>query len=118
MIDHFLLCFITLIFDVFSMCRVSPDEKDLPIAILRQQLRMLERKTKTRPRLARPEKLVLVALVTRLKGQTRCFHQCLHEAVLRVQPETLLKWHRDLVRRKWAFQQPKRGARPRLERVS
>jgi hypothetical protein len=30
-----------------------------------------------------------------------------------VQPETVFKWHRELVRRKWTFQQPSRGGRPR-----
>jgi hypothetical protein len=50
MIDHFLLCFASLIFDVFASIRLAPDEKDLQIALLRLQLRILERKTKTKPR--------------------------------------------------------------------
>jgi putative transposase len=33
-----------------------------------------------------------------------------------VQPETVFKWHRELVRRKWTFQQPSRGGRPRTAR--
>lgn len=69
MIYHLLLCFITLMFDVFASIRVAPDEKDLQIALLRQQLRILERKSKTKSRFSRPEKLVLVTLATRLKTQ-------------------------------------------------
>mgnify|MGYP000599986917 CR=1 FL=1 len=64
MIYHFLLCFASLIFDVFASIRLVPDEKDLQIALLRQQLRVLERKVRRKPRLSRPEKLMLVALVT------------------------------------------------------
>jgi len=64
MIYHFLLCFASLIFDVFASIRLVPDEKDLQIALPRQQLRVLERKVRRKPRLSRPEKLMLVALVT------------------------------------------------------
>jgi putative transposase len=115
MIYHFLRCFITLLFDVWSARRVVPDEKDLQIALLRQQLRVLERKAKTKPCLSRPEKRMRVALTTRLKAQSQRFHKRLREAILLVQPETVLKWHRELVRRKWTFRQPNRGGRPRLE---
>ena len=115
MIYHLVFCFVTLVLDVFASVRVAPNEKDLQIALLRQQLRMLERKSKTKPRLSRPEKLILVTLVTRLKAQTQRFHEALGEAVLLVQPDTVLKWHRQLVRRKWTFQHPHRGGRPRLE---
>jgi len=110
-----MLCFTTLIFDVFASIRLAPDEKDLQIALLRQQLRVLERKINKKPRLSRPEKLMLVALSTRLQLQTQHWQQRLHEAVLLVQPETVLKWHRELVRRKWTFRQLNRGGRPRLE---
>ena len=116
MIYHLLFCFVTLVLDVFASVRVAPTEKDLQIALLRQQLRILERNSQTTHRLSRPEKLMLVALATRLKAQTQRFHEALGEAFLVVQPETLLKWHRQLVRRKWTFQHPHRGGRPRLER--
>ena len=97
MVYHFLLCLTTLIFDVFASIGLAPDEKDLQIALLRQQLRVLERKVKQKPRLSRPEKLMLVALTTRLQRQTQWWRERLREAVLLVQPETVLKWHRELV---------------------
>lgn len=114
MVYHLLLCSLALIFDVLSACRVAPDEKDLQIALLRQQLRVLERKAKTKPRLSRPEKLMLVTLTTRLQAQTKRWPQRLREAVWLVQPETVLKGHWELVRRKWTFQRANRGGRPRL----
>jgi len=81
---------------------------------LRQQLRILERQSKTKPRLSHPEKLMLVTLATRLKTQTQRFQEVLGETILLIQPDTVLKWHRQLVRRKWTFQHPHRGGRPRL----
>ena len=116
MIYHLLFCLVTLILDVFTSVRVAPTEKDFQIALLRQQLRILERKSKTKPRLSRPEKLMLVTLAIRLKAQTQRFHEALGEAILLVQPETVLKWNRQIVRQKWTFQHPHRGGRPRLER--
>ena len=115
MVYHLLLCFTTLIFDVFASIRSAPDEKDLQIALLQQQLRVLERKAKTKPWLSRPEKLLIVALVTRLQAQTQRWQQCVREAVLLVQPDTVLKWHRELVRRKWTFQHPNRGGQSRFD---
>ncbi|MBK8033672.1 MAG: hypothetical protein IPK17_30070 [Chloroflexi bacterium] len=109
MVYHFLLCFASLIFDMFASIRLAPDEKDLQIALLHQQLRALERKTNTKSRLSSPEKLMIVALVTRLQRQTRQWQQRVREALVLVQPDTVLKWHRELVRRKWTFQHPNRG---------
>jgi hypothetical protein len=66
----------------------------------------LERKSQTTFRLTRSEKLMLVTLATCLRAQTQQFHEALGEALLLVQPDTVLKWHRQLVRRKWTFQHP------------
>jgi hypothetical protein len=115
MIYPFLLCFATLRFDGLASIRLAPDEKDLQIALLRQQRRILERKLKSKPRLSRPEKRMRVALIPRLKAQTQRWQQRLREAVLLVQPETVRKWHRELVRRTWTFHAPNRGGRPRRE---
>ncbi len=115
MVYHFLLCLTTLIFDLFVSIRLAPDEKDLQIALLRQQLRVLEHKIKKKPRLSRPEKLMLVALTTRLQKQTQRWQHRLREAVLLVQPETVLKLHRELVRRKWTFRRSNHGGRPKLD---
>src|SRR5260221_10155034 len=115
MIYHLLLCFASLVLDLMAAAGVAAEEKDLEIALLRQQLRVLERKTSAKTRLLRPEKLMLVALTDKLKGVSRHFRDRLSGCVLLVKPDALLKWHRDLVRAKWAFQRPNVGGRPRLE---
>jgi putative transposase len=115
MIFHLLLCFISLILDLFAAARIAASEKDLEIALLRQQLRVLERKANTKARLSRPEKLMLVALIDKLKGKIYRFRDRLQEWVLLVKPDTILKWHRELVRRKWTFQPVNRGGRPRVD---
>ncbi len=57
---------------------------------------------------------MLVALADRLRGISQRFHSSLGQCVLLVKPDTVLRWHRDLVRRKWAFQRPNVGGRPRI----
>src|SRR5512140_1663637 len=101
MIFALLYDFITLILDVLSTMGIAADEKDLEIALLRQQLRILERKSHGKNRLAPPEKLMLVALADQLKAKGHAVHDWLRACLVLVQPETVLKWHRELVRRKW-----------------
>lgn len=115
MIYYLLLCFLGLLLDLFATTRIAPDEKDLQIVLLRQQLRILERKKQTKPRLNYPEKLMLVTLLTRLRRQTQGWYDRLEQTFLLFKPDTLLKWHQDLVRRKWTFKQVNRGGRPRLD---
>src|SRR5262245_42147512 len=103
MIYHLLFCCIGLVLDLFATICIAPDEKDLEIILLRQQLRILERKLPKKPRLTRPEKLMLVTLFTRLQRQTQGWYDRLHQTLMLFKPDTLLKWHRDLVRRKWTF---------------
>src|SRR5829696_2832238 len=87
MIYQFRLCFATTIFDVFASIRLAPNEKYLQIVLLRQRLRILERKAKATPRVSRPEKLMFAALITRLQAQTQQWHSCLRESVLLVNPK-------------------------------
>src|SRR5712692_2032970 len=92
-------------FDVVGVLRQSEREKTIEVLLLRQQLRILERKQRCPPRVSRWEKLTLAVLSARLKGHSR-----LNEVMLVFKPETVLKWHRELVRRKWTFQGSKRRA--------
>ncbi|MHB8629899.1 MAG: helix-turn-helix domain-containing protein [Aggregatilineales bacterium] len=114
MIYPVLMCFVSLMLDVLAAAGVAANEKDLEIALLRQQLRILERKT-SHTRLSRPEKLMLVSLADKLKRKSQRLRDRLSECVLLVKPDTLLRWHRDLVRGKWIFKRSKVGGRPRLE---
>ncbi len=114
MIYALLKCFIALVLDMLAKLRVGTDEKDLEIAPLRQQLHLLERK-QGKTRLAQPEKLMLVVLADKLKASSHDVHEWLRACLVLLQPDTLLKWHRELVRRKWAFRRPNVGGRPRLD---
>jgi putative transposase len=92
--------------------RRAEREKDLEILLLRRQLAMMEHK-QTRPlRMSRVDRLTLAVLTVQFKTATGWSLKQLAQVVRVFQPETVLKWHRELVRRKWTFQQSKRGGRP------
>ncbi len=74
--------------------------KDLEIALLRHQLRLLQRRSRRAPRLSPWEKLTLAVLATKRNRLTTSPRAILVRAVLLVQPETVLRWHRAFVRRK------------------
>ena len=69
-------------------------------ALLRQQLIVLRRGAK-RPALRRADRLVMVVLA-RLSSTWR-------EAVQVVQPDTLLRWHRDLFKIVWRREARRKG---------
>ncbi len=80
--------------------------KDLEILVLRHQLRVLQRKAGP-PRL-RPIDRVLLAAVSRVIPRGRW-------VAFLVTPATLLRWHRELVRRKWTYGRVGRPGRPPLD---
>jgi len=79
---------------------------ELENAVLRHQLTVL-RRTVERPRLRRRDR-VLLAAASRLLPRERW-------SVFLVTPQTLLRWHRELVRKKWRYRRRFAG-RPRLDR--
>ncbi len=98
--------------DLIVSTRRTEDAKDLEIALLRHQLRLSQRRSLRPPRLSCWEKLTLAVLVAKLSRLTSGTQGRLACAVLLVQPETVLKWHRELVRRKWTFRRRRAGGRP------
>jgi putative transposase len=80
--------------------------KDLEILVLRYQLRVLRRKT-GRPRFTAGDR-VLLAAASRALPRRRW-------ASFLVTPQTLLRWHRTLVRRKWTFQKARKPGRPPID---
>ena len=71
---------------------------------------MVERR-QPRPRLARWEQLTLTLLVTTLRRLAARAGQRWTRSLVLVTPETVLRWHRDLVRRKWTFRRRRRAGR-------
>lgn len=74
------------------ICRHHRD-RDLELLVLRRQLNVLQR-TAGRPRWQPADRFILAALSARLPRPA-------WRSML-VTPETILRWHRQLVRRKWA----------------
>jgi putative transposase len=79
----------------------SEDAKEVEILVLRHQLCVLKRQVK-RPDL-KPHDRALLAAAARVLPR-RCW------ASLFVRPETVLRWHRSLVARRWTY--PRRRGRP------
>jgi putative transposase len=80
----------------------APDAKDVEIAVLRHQLMVLRRQV-TRPRYTLQDRLVL-AMLARLLPRERW-------VALLVTPATLLRWHRELVARRWTYPATGAGSR-------
>ena len=76
---------VAVLLDVLMARRRPEGAKDLEIAVLRHQLRMLERR-QPRPRLARWERLTLALLATKLRHLTSDARQCLTRCLVLVEP--------------------------------
>ena len=100
-----------LMLDLFTARRQPEVAKDLELVLLRHQLRVLQRR-QPRPRLAPWERLTLALLATKLRRITADARGRWARSVVLVTPETVLRWHRDLVRRKWTFARGPRAGRP------
>ncbi len=66
------------------------------------------------PRISRMEKLTLAVLATTLTNVTNGARTRLGQMMLLFKPETVLKWHRELGRRKWTIQRPQSPGRPSI----
>jgi putative transposase len=82
----------------------SPDARDVEVAVLRHQLAVLRRHV-PRPRYRPSDRLVLAWLATLVPRE--------RWSVFLVTPGTLLRWHRELIARRWTY--PPTGARPGLD---
>jgi putative transposase len=76
----------------------APAAADLEIAVLRHQLMVLRRQV-ARPRYTPPDRLVLATLAKLLPRE--------RWPVFLVGPATLLRWHRELVARRWTLPLPR-----------
>ena len=101
--------------NAFALLRLLPmgdRDKDVEILALRHQITVLERQLgNTRPRFSSADRAFLAALLHRHPVTT------LRRLRLLVRPETVLRWHRDLLaRRHTTRSRPKRPGRPRTVR--
>lgn len=76
---------------------------DVEVLVLRHQLAVLKRQV-SRPRLRQRDRLLMAAL-SRMLPRERW-------SAFLVRPQTLLRWHRELVRRKWTYRHRSTGGRP------
>jgi putative transposase len=97
--------------NTFALLRLLPRsdrDKDVEILALRHQITLLHRQLgDTRVRFTPADRAFLAALLHRLPRQT------LRSLRLLVRPDTILRWHRDLLRRRHAaVSRPKHPGRP------
>ncbi len=103
------------VLDLVAAMRMTDDEKDLEIMLLRQQLRIVERKQERGPQIPRWQKVPLAALVVRMKDKASNAREALAESVRLFKPDTFVGWHRAIVRRKWTFKQGRKPGRPPID---
>jgi hypothetical protein len=89
--------------DLVHVLTRSDRAKDVELLLLRQQLRLYERQAK-QPRPSRWEKAVLATAAARLPERSR--------VCLVFTPATLLRWHRELIKRKWTCANTPQTGRP------
>src|SRR2546426_9009038 len=85
---------------VASLRLRSREFKELEIVVLRRELAVLRRQV-VRPRLEETDRVFLAAASRLLSGTSR--------QSLFVGPDTLLGWHRQLVRRRWTYARRRPG---------
>ena len=91
---------------VLGTGRRPQDEVDIELLVLRHQVKVLRRQVK-RPRLRRLDRVLLAAA-------SRTMQRDLWFSFV-VKPETLLRWHRELLRRKWTYKRRGRPGRPPID---
>ena len=97
---------------IYSLvCSLLLRDRDREILLLRQQLLIMRRQLGRKPAYGHLEKLALWLAALRLSKRR------LASALLIVRPDTLLRWHREVVRRPWTFRRKRRAGRPPLTKA-
>jgi putative transposase len=99
----FLYLAFTRVLQLLWLSRSNDSDLAIEVVMLRHEVAVLRRRV-ARPTL-RPKDRALLAGLSRLLPRVK-----LHRFF--VQPDTLLRWHRDLIRRKWTY--PKPSGRPKI----
>jgi len=93
MLASLLYSIVRLLVDLLSIRDREQAELQAEVLALRHQLRVLQRQVR-RPRWRSGDRMVLASLIERIPKR--------RWSALVPSPETILRWHRELVRRKWA----------------
>ena len=116
-----LLQLFNVIFQFVLLYQKANHEKELEILLLPRQLAVLQRQNQQIVRPKRDDKFFLAILTQRLKQATGNTTAQLQNIISIVRPETVLRWHRELVRRKWTQTSASSGGRvptePEVERL-
>ena len=74
--------------------------------------------TQTQPPIKpnRIEKMTLAVLANKIKQTSHQSTNKLRDVIRIFQPETVLRWHRELVRKKWTFPHKNKGGRPSINK--
>jgi hypothetical protein len=94
--------------ELVMLCFGSAEAKEIEILVLRHELAVLRRQH-PRPRL-QPTDRALLAALSRLLPRA-CW------SVFLVRPETLLRWHRRMVARRWTYPSTSKGRPPISEKM-
>jgi len=105
----------SVLLDLFNLRGLTDHEKDLEILILRHQLDILERKQTSPIKPSKAEEVTLAVLTNKLKKLGNRPASQLRNVVRIFQPDTVLKWHRELVRRRWSQDRQNKGGRPKID---
>jgi putative transposase len=96
------------VLELVMLCCRSTEAKEIELLVLRHELAVLRRRH-PRPRLQPKDRALLAALSRRLPRA--------RWSVFLVKPETLLEWHRRLVRHRWTYPSTSKGRPPVSDEV-
>jgi putative transposase len=91
------------VLQLVMLCCQSAEAKEIEILVLRHELTVLRRQH-PRPQLQHKDRALLAALSRQLPRP--------RWSVFLVKPETLLRWHRRMVRQRWTYPSAPRGRPP------
>ena len=112
--NSLLMSIFALFLDRVAILGLSKSDKDLEIIMLRQQVRILQRIMMTTPRICASERMILAALTNKYRHSSDDAHKRIREVMLIFKPDTVLRWHRDMVRWKWTFKRKAKPGKPRI----
>lgn len=102
---------LSFLLDLATVQRRSNQAKDLEILVLRHQLRVLQRRL---PHPSRPSRWEKLTLAIKLRDLAPGLRTPWCQSILLFKPDTILRWHRQLVRQKWIFRQRTTPGRPSI----